>query len=185
MTPQTGACPVCTDSTVFLIMTGIRAAIPRKIKSEAPLPTPRSVISSPIHMMKTAHDVRIIVVLIRNSGPGVITTPGMRDNNWANMNDWKIAKNTVATRDIWASCRRPCSPCSFCRFSSLGITTVINCMTIDDVMKGPIPIEKTESLFKAPPVNKSIMPSKFWASSGCLVKAPGSTPGIGTCTPKR
>jgi hypothetical protein len=48
--------------------------MPAKMMSEMPLPTPRSVICSPIHMMKDVPAAREIMVMRRKPQPGSATT---------------------------------------------------------------------------------------------------------------
>ena len=53
---------------------GMRATMPAKMMREMPLPMPRSVICSPIHMMKAVPAESVMTVMIRNDQPGVVTT---------------------------------------------------------------------------------------------------------------
>ncbi len=53
---------------------GMRATMPAKMMREMPLPMPRSVICSPIHMMKAVPAERVMTVMMRKDQPGVVTT---------------------------------------------------------------------------------------------------------------
>jgi len=53
---------------------GMRATIPAKMMREMPFPTPRSVICSPIHMMKAVPAAREMTVSSRKPQPGFATT---------------------------------------------------------------------------------------------------------------
>ena len=57
---------------------GRPTTMPAKISSDMPLPTPRSVICSPSHMMKTLPVVSVSIVISTKPGPGFITKPGCR-----------------------------------------------------------------------------------------------------------
>ncbi len=50
--------------------------MPAKISSDMPLPTPRSVICSPSHMMKTLPVVSVSIVINTKPKPGVTTKSG-------------------------------------------------------------------------------------------------------------
>ncbi len=56
------------------MMVGKRATMPAKMISEMPLPTPRLVICSPIHISKIVPPVSVITVVKRKKNPGSITT---------------------------------------------------------------------------------------------------------------
>jgi len=49
--------------------------MPEKISSDMPLPTPRSVICSPSHMMKALPVVRVSMVITRKPQPGLRAKP--------------------------------------------------------------------------------------------------------------
>ena len=66
--------PSRTNCTVVLIALGSRATIPAMITSEIPLPIPRSVICSPIHITNIAPAVTVITVNAMNASPGKYTT---------------------------------------------------------------------------------------------------------------
>jgi len=55
------------------MMAGKRATMPAKMISEMPLPTPRLVICSPIHINSTVPPVRVITALMRKKSPGLMT----------------------------------------------------------------------------------------------------------------
>ncbi len=54
---------------------GKPTTMPAKISSDIPLPTPRSVICSPSHMMNALPVVRVSMVIIRNFQPGSRANP--------------------------------------------------------------------------------------------------------------
>ena len=62
--------PSRTNCTVVLRALGSRATIPAMITSEMPLPMPRSVICSPIHMTNIEPTVTVITVNPINAIPG-------------------------------------------------------------------------------------------------------------------
>ena len=59
---------------LLAIAAGILATIPAKMISEIPLPTPRSVICSPSHIIKAVPAVRVMTVINRKSHPPSNTT---------------------------------------------------------------------------------------------------------------
>ncbi len=75
---------------------GSPATIPAKISREMPLPMPRSVICSPIHMTNTEPTERVKPHRNLKPKPGMITTSGPR--LWAMVatpNPWMKARPTV------------------------------------------------------------------------------------------
>jgi len=70
--------------------------MPAKIRREMPLPSPRSVICSPIHMMKMVPTERVKAQSSLKPKPGLVTTSGPR--LWAMVampNPWAKARKTV------------------------------------------------------------------------------------------
>ena len=63
--------PSRTNCAVVLIALGRRATIPAMMISEMPLPIPRSVICSPIHIRNIVPAVTVITVITINPGPGL------------------------------------------------------------------------------------------------------------------
>src|SRR5216683_1643525 len=64
---------VRTLSKRSMMPRGRPTTMPAKISSDMPLPTPRSVICSPSHMMKALPVVRVSMVIRMNEGPGCTT----------------------------------------------------------------------------------------------------------------
>ena len=54
---------------------GRRATMPAKMIREVPLPTPRAVICSPIHIRNSVPPVSVATVEITKNSPGSLTTP--------------------------------------------------------------------------------------------------------------
>ena len=52
--------------------------MPAKMMSEMPLPMPRSVICSPSHIRNIVPVVSVIIVVIRNTSPGLDHEPALR-----------------------------------------------------------------------------------------------------------
>ena len=71
--------------------------MPAKISSDMPLPTPRSVICSPSHMMKALPVVRVSMVIRTKRGPGVQheILPPLVQADQAMPNDWTALRMTV------------------------------------------------------------------------------------------
>src|SRR5215467_14186806 len=140
---------------------GIAATMPAKMISDEPLPIPESVISSPSHMMTTVPVVMVSTVSRWKPSPGFATTsapPLDRLSTYeAATQDWTTAMTTVPYRVSWLIRRLPCSP-SLLSWSSLGITTVSSCITIDEVTYGMMPSVKIENCWSAPPENMLNMP---------------------------
>ena len=64
--------PVRACSRVWPMMVGKRATMPAKMISEMPLPTPRLVICSPIHISSMVPPVSVITAPMRKNKPGWI-----------------------------------------------------------------------------------------------------------------
>ena len=73
ITPKNDCSPVDTFRSVVTIACGNPTTMPAKIKSDIPLPMPRSVICSPIHMMKTVPAVSVKMVIKVKPMPGFAT----------------------------------------------------------------------------------------------------------------
>ena len=63
--------PSRTNCTVVPIALGRRATMPAMMISEMPLPMPRSVICSPIHMRNIVPAVTVSTVITMKPGPGL------------------------------------------------------------------------------------------------------------------
>jgi hypothetical protein len=70
---------VLTNPNVCTIPGQNRSTIEKKMRSEAPLPRPRSVICSPSHITKSAPVVRNSTICRMKPEPGVGTAPGCND----------------------------------------------------------------------------------------------------------
>ena len=111
-----------------------------KIISDMPLPTPRSVISSPSHMITAVPAVmQMTIVLIVNTevfGISVVWQPGIRLPDLASATmpvDCRMARPMVRYRVYWVIFAWPLWPS--CRsVSSRGITTTSSCRMMLAVM---------------------------------------------------
>ena len=77
-----------------MIAVGRWATMPAKMISEDPLPMPREVICSPIHIRNSVPPVRVMTVDARKNGPGSIAALEL----WrptAMPQDWTRASTTV------------------------------------------------------------------------------------------
>ena len=159
---------------------GNAATIPAKIIKDIPFPTPCAVICSPIHINNVVPAVNVIAIMSMFTGVGFsIAACNPIDIPTA----CKNASTTVSclvTRVVFLC---PSAP-SLLHCSSVGTTTVNNCMIIAALMYGVILIAKIENLLNAPPENKSNSPSKLPLLNNCSI-AVGSTPGTGMCVPIR
>ena len=90
-----GIVPYISSSIVFQIFGAVIPSIEKKIRSDAPLPTPRSVICSPSHMTKIAPVVRKSVISMRKPNPGFRTAPCSDSVNSAKPYACTIAMPTV------------------------------------------------------------------------------------------
>ena len=70
-----GIVPYISASIVFQILGAVVPSIEKKIRSEAPLPIPRSVICSPSHITNIAPVVRNSTICALNAKPGCVTAP--------------------------------------------------------------------------------------------------------------
>ena len=149
-----------------------------KISSDMPLPTPRSVISSPSHMM-TAVPAVIVMTIVRDgedrrgSGSGLLCSPGTGcpDRASATMPvDCRIASPMVRYRVYCVIFAWPDWP-SFCSSSRRGMTTVSSWMMMLAVMYGMMPSAKTDSFSSAPPLNRLTSESMLGACGRVLRQA--------------
>jgi hypothetical protein len=74
----------------------MRSTIEKKMISDAPLPSPRSVICSPSHITNTAPVVRKNAICSLKANPGVATAPWSDSVNRAKPHPSTAARNTVA-----------------------------------------------------------------------------------------
>ena len=87
--------PVRTSSSVPATACGSPAAMPAKMMSEMPLPTPRSVICSPSHIRNMVPVVSVSMVTIRNAMPGSTTSPCCDSSAIAMLMLWNSARPNV------------------------------------------------------------------------------------------
>ena len=149
-------------SRMFLPSAGIRAAIEVKIRIDMPLPMPRSVIISPIHMIAAVPAVMASTRVISANAlwSGMIWSLTVQPGNiWPfsasarNAVDCRMPSPIVRYRVYWVSLAWPAWP-SFLSCSNLGITTVSSCTMIEAVMYGMMPSANTLSRSSAPPENR-------------------------------
>src|SRR5918997_5090391 len=144
--------------------------------------------SSPSHMMSIVPVVSVSQMRYKSMTVASVRTPGntcpLRKNR-SIANDWTNASPSVKKRVYCVIFCCPVSP-SLASSCSLGIATVINCITIEAVMYGMIPRAKTLRLLNAPPVNTPKRPViAFPLVSRPLSRASRFTPGSGTQQPSR
>src|ERR1700761_7501620 len=137
-----------------------------KISTDMTLPTPRSVISSPIHMMTVVPATMVItIVAMVNTEPFGISGLELPDapqplNNVPDRAsstypvDWSRARPTVRYRVYWVILDCPDWP-SFFSVSSRGITTVSSWRMMLAVMYGMMPSANTDMYFSALPLSRS------------------------------
>ena len=89
--------PVRPCSSVWPIARGKPAAMPAKMISDMPLPSPRSVICSPSHIRNIVPVTSVTAETRRNVMPGSSTRPGLRLQRRRDANAWK---NDSAERRI-------------------------------------------------------------------------------------
>ena len=122
------------------ISPGITAMTWVKIISDMPLPTPRSVISSPSHMMTAVPAVMMMtmVAIVNTDGFGIsgLVQPGIRLPDLARATmpvDCRMASPMVRYRVYWVILAWPDWPS--CRsVSSRGMTTASSCRMMLAVM---------------------------------------------------
>ena len=111
-----------------------------KISSEIPLPTPRSVISSPSHMITAVPAVIVITIVTTVNTESLTSSERLKPENSrpdlasATMPvDCRMASPTVRYRVYWVIFAVPDCPSS-CSVSSRGMTTASSCMMMLAVM---------------------------------------------------
>ena len=145
---------------------GKEATTDVKMRIDIPFPMPRSVMSSPNHMIIAVPAVMVITMMSI-----VVRLSSTRSDPWvvvpwkicpvrasATMPvDCRIASPRVRYRVYWVILAVPAWP-SFLRVSSRGMTTVSSCRMMLAVMYGMIPSAKIVSCSSAPPENRLISP---------------------------
>src|SRR6202453_549423 len=132
-----------------------------KIMTDMPLPTPRSVISSPIHMMTAVPATMVMtIVAMRNTDAFVMTDsvqPGksvpLRASSMYPV-DCRIARPMVRYLVYCVIFAWPDWP-SFLSVSSRGMTTVSSWRMMLAVMYGIMPSANTDMYFSALPQSRS------------------------------
>src|SRR3984885_263958 len=139
---------------------GMTAMTCVKIISDMPLPTPRSVISSPSHMMTAVPAVMMITIVTSVNTEEFTSSDEEQDENSlpdlarATMPvDCRMASPTVRYLVYWVILAVPAWPSS-CSVSSRGMTTASSCMMMLAVMYGMMPSANTVSFSSAPPLNR-------------------------------
>ena len=141
-----------------------------KISTDMPLPTPRSVISSPIHMMTVvpATMVITIVAMVKTEPFGISglavpdaphplnSVPDLASSTYPV--DWSTARPTVRYLVYWVILACPAWPSCF-SVSSRGMTTVSSCRMMLAVMYGMMPSANTDSRSSAWPLSRLTMAS--------------------------
>src|ERR1700761_3798798 len=174
-----------------------------KISTDMTLPTPRSVISSPIHMMTVVPATMVItIVAMVNTEPFGISGLELPDapqplNNVPDRAsstypvDWSRARPTVRYRVYWVILDCPDWP-SFFSVSSRGITTVSSWRMMLAVMYGMMPSANTDSRSSAWPLSRFTMASTPAEELPAAVAAFeqkatffSSMPGVGSEAPRR
>ena len=110
---------------------GNRATMLAKMSSDIPLPIPRCVMSSPIHMMSAVPAISETTMTMPYST--VKSTRNVDRNKESRPIDSSKAMPRVMYRVICVILRWPASP-SLAHCSTLGMTPCSSCMMIDDVM---------------------------------------------------
>ena len=151
----------------------MRDAIEVKISTDMPLPTPRSVSSSPSHMMTAVPAVMVTMrTMIRgseSSGMSGTLQPGSRLPLRASAMMPVLCRTASAIVRYRVYCvifAWPLCP-SFLSSSRRGITTVSSWTMIELVMYGMIPSANTLSCSSAPPENRFTSPYRLlpWTPS--------------------
>ena len=150
---------------------------------EIPLPTPFSVIRSPIHIRTVEPAVNAATSIITENALKCVRYP-LLPKPMDIARDSKTDNTTVTIRVNCVSFFLPSSP-SLWISSSLGKEIVRSWIMMEDVIYGVILNAKIDIFSKDPPV---IALKKFKESpalpNNCL-KTSGSTPGTGSCDPIR
>ena len=135
---------------------GAEVRIEAKISSEMPLPIPRFVISSPIHISSVVPAVSVMMISTRRPVSMLQARPGAgrgtrtrrlrgreRDGEVARvLGDLRVARLALALERL-----------------ELGTTTVSSCIMIDAVTYGMIPSAKIEKRESAEPLKRLSRPS--------------------------
>src|SRR6516225_2419450 len=140
-----------------------------KISTDMPLPTPRSVISSPIHMMTVVPATMqiTIVAMVKTESFGMIgllaalphplnSVPDLASSMYPV--DWSTARPTVRYLVYWVILACPAWPSCF-SVSSRGMTTVSSCRMMLAVMYGMMPSANTDRRSNAWPLSRLTMAS--------------------------
>ena len=175
--------PVRPNSSRLAKACGKLATIPAKMIRLVPLPTPRDVICSPIHIRNMVPPTSVTTQESRKNRPGSTTAepncPRIPSSPMAMPYDCTSAISTVRYRVYWFIFLRPLSP-SFLSASSDGTAADISCTMMLAEMYGMILSANTVIRPSAPPLNMSNMPRMplpCCASNSPMTEA--STPGTG------
>src|SRR6201994_455398 len=174
-----------------------------KISTDMPLPTPRSVISSPIHMMTVVPATMVITIVamvnVEAFGISGLAAPDApqplnRVPDLASSTypvDWSTARPTVRYLVYWVILACPAWP-SCLSVSSRGMTTVSSCRMMLAVMYGMMPSANTDSRSSAWPLSRLTMASTFAVAPPEVVARLEQmvtfltlTPGVGSEAPNR
>ena len=168
-----------------------------KIRIDMPLPTPRSVISSPIHMMTAvpATMVITIVAIVKTDAFGMIGRGAVREQaagrGPARRTRWTAARASpmVRYRVYWVIFAWPDWP-SFFSVSSRGMTTVSSWRMMLAVMYGMMPSANTDMLQQrvtAEQVDQlvdTLRGTVTGLDAGAVVMAFSEMPGVGDRRPE-
>ena len=172
-----------------------------KISTDMPLPTPRSVISSPIHMMTVVPATMVITIVamvkIEAFGISALAVPDApqplnRVPDLASSTypvDWSTARPTVRYLVYWVILACPAWPSCF-SVSSRGMTTVSSCRMMLAVMYGMMPSANTDSRSSAWPLSRLTMASTPAVEPWAAAFEQNATffslmPGVGSEAPRR
>ena len=173
-----------------------------KISTDMPLPTPRSVISSPIHMMTVVPATMVITIVAMVKGEpfgmsGLLAAAPQPLNRVPDLAsstypvDWSTARPTVRYLVYWVILDCPAWPSCF-SVSSRGITTVSSCRMMLAVMYGMMPSANTDKRSSAWPLSRLTMASTPAVELPAAVAAFeqkatffSSMPGVGSEAPNR
>jgi len=131
-----------------------------KMSSDMPLPTPRSVMSSPIHMMRPVPAVSVMMSrrTVMSESFGMIGTGQSPSSAPERASETRVValrrpRAIVRYRVYWVSCDWPCAPSS-CSSWKRGMTTRRSCVMMLAVMYGMMPSAKIETWSRAPPLKR-------------------------------
>ncbi len=182
--PRAMVLPMTKFSYSSVMSLGIREMMFTHRTMEIPLPTPFSVIRSPIHMSIAEPAVREVTTTtpLKKFMSGMMPP---RPKPMAMAMDSNRARPTVTYRVMVVIFLRPSSP-SRCISSSAGMAMVSSCMMMEEVMYGVMFSAKMDICSKEPPVKASkklkASPVLAWNHSR---NTSLSTPGTGSCDPNR